>query len=193
MSRKIVAGWLLLCLGLSAVATGWLLARSASAASAPEVASAGESAANNELIRIHVIANSDSVQDQALKLKVRDAVLAELAPRLAGAGSVDEAEGIIAEALSGLEATAGRVVDQQSFAYRVRAELGRFAFPGKSYGDLYLPAGEYKALRIVIGEGQGANFWCLVYPSFCYRIYEVQKPTGGSTVPGSGSGGADRW
>lgn len=193
MIRKIVAGWLLVCLGLSAVATGWLLARDAVAGSVPEVASAGESASHDELIRIHVIANSDSVQDQALKLKVRDAILAELAPRLAGAGSVTEAEAIIAEALPELEAIAGRVIDAQGFAYRARAELGSFAFPGKSYGDLYLPAGEYKALRIVIGEGQGANFWCLVYPSFCYRIYEVQKPSGGTTAPSSGSGSTDLW
>ncbi|MFZ5827070.1 MAG: stage II sporulation protein R [Bacillota bacterium] len=193
MNRKIVAGWLLVCLGLSTVATGWALARNAHAASLPEVALAGETAANDELIRVHVIANSDSAEDQALKLKVRDAVLAELAPRLAGAESVTEAEAVIAEALPALERVAGRVVDEQSFAYQVRAELGRFAFPGKSYGDLYLPAGEYKALRVVIGEGQGANFWCLVYPSYCYRIYEIQKPSGGIIAPGSGSESTDIW
>lgn len=193
MSRKMMAGWLLVCLGLSAVASGWLLARNAQAGVSPDTAVAVESAANDELIRIHVIANSDTAEDQALKLKVRDAMLAELSPRLAGATDVTEAEAVIAEALPQLEAIAGRVIDVQGFAYPVRAELGRFSFPGKSYGDLYLPAGDYKALRVVIGEGQGANFWCLVYPSFCYTIFEVRRSSGGSSGPGGGSGHTNRW
>lgn len=187
MSRKIVAGWLLMCLGLSAVATGWVMAREAQA-STP----AAEEAANEELIRIHVIANSDSAEDQALKLKVRDAVLQELAPKMEGLFNVADAEAAIAVSLAGLERAAGRVVDEQGFAYTVRAELGRFDFPGKSYGDLYLPAGNYKALRVVIGQGEGANFWCLVYPQFCYKLFELpkKKKSGGSY---GGTGRDDRW
>lgn len=187
MRRKIVAGWLLMCLGVSAVLTGWMMAREAQASPL-----AAEQAANEDLIRIHVIANSDSAEDQALKLKVRDAVFQELAPRMAGAMSVEEAEAAIAGALSSLERVGGRVVDEQGFAYQVRAELGRFDFPGKSYGDLYLPAGEYKALRVVIGKGEGANFWCLVYPQWCYKVYELPKKKKGGGSAG-GSGRDDRW
>lgn len=186
MSRNLMAGWLLVCLGITAMVSGWALARDAQAAS--PVATV-----NEDLIRIHVIANSDSAEDQALKLKVRDAVLAELGPRLEGAASRAEVEAVIARSLRMLEATAGLVIDQQSFAYRVRAELGTFSFPGKSYGDLYLPAGDYKALRIVIGEGQGANFWCLVYPSLCYKLLEVSSSQSGGCSSGGSSSNDSTW
>lgn len=179
LNRKMMVGWMLMCLSLTAVATGWWMTGDAAAATRSE----SVAAANDDMIRIHVIANSDSAEDQALKLKVRDAVMAELAPRLAGVSSVSEAEAALRESLAKLEETAGQVIDEQGFVYQVRAELGRFDFPGKSYGDLYLPAGEYTAFRLVIGEGAGANFWCLVYPSFCYRLYEVQVTPGGSTSP----------
>lgn len=176
MNRNLLTGWLLLCLGLAQIGGGWLLAHQAQSAPAP--------LADAELIRIHVIANSDSAEDQALKLQVRDAVLASLAPALAGAGSTAQAEAAIRQALPLLEREAAAVVDEQGFAYPVRAELGEFDFPGKAYESLYLPAGRYKAVRILIGAAEGANFWCLVYPSFCYTIEEVQRPQAASL---------DRW
>ncbi|MFZ5815515.1 MAG: stage II sporulation protein R [Bacillota bacterium] len=186
MNRKMMAGWLVLCLGVSAVVSGWLLARDARAGAPTEVAAAVPALGpDQELLRVHVIANSDSTADQALKLKVRDAVMEHLAPRLAGAGSLAEAEAVVAAALPQLEALAARLVDRSGFGYGARVELGWYDFPGKSYGELYLPAGEYKALRVVLGQGQGANFWCLLYPSFCYKIIEVQQ-----SGPDSGSSGA---
>jgi stage II sporulation protein R len=184
LNRKFVAGWLLMCLGLSVMAAGWLMAGRAQASSDPSLPAEAAAASHDDLIRIHVIANSDSAADQALKLKVRDAVLELLASRLAGATTVDEAEAALAAALPDLEGAAGQVIAENGFAYGAKAELGRFDFPGKSYGDLYLPAGNYKALRIVIGEGQGANFWCLAYPSLCYRLNEVKRKPGGSTQAG---------
>lgn len=190
MSRRILAGWLVACLGFSAVMTGWLMARGAQAG-VPAV----EAMAREDLLRIHVLANSDSAEDQALKLQVREAVLAVLTPRLAGVSTSAEAEAVIADSLFELDRVAARVIEAQGFAYGVRAELGWFDFPDKSVDDLTLPAGNYKALRIVIGQGKGANFWCLIYPSFCYKVKEVKKkkpPTGGSTSP-HGSARDDRW
>lgn len=188
MSRKFVVGWLLLCLGISTVMTGWFMAGRAQAGSFDLAAAARE-----DLIRIHVIANSDSREDQGLKLQVRDAVMNVLTPRFHGVTTTAEAEAVIADTLFRLESEAARVIAEQGFTYGVRAELGWFDFPDKSMDGLTLPAGNYKALRVVIGQGQGANFWCLLYPSFCYRVYEVQKKHGGSTGAGKGAGTDDRW
>ncbi|MEW8978670.1 MAG: stage II sporulation protein R [Symbiobacterium sp.] len=167
MNRKLITGWLLIALGLAQVAGGVAIARAAGPAAG---------LADPNLVRIHVIAHSDDPADQALKLAVRDAVLDRLRPALAGAGSRAEAEAEIRKLLGELERTAAAVVAAQGFEYPVRAELGSFHFPGKAYGDLYLPAGRYRALRILIGDARGANFWCLVYPSFCYTIREVRIP-----------------
>lgn len=169
MNRKVITGWLLITLGLMQVGGGVLLARTAGAGEA-ELADAN-------LVRIHVIAHSDAVDEQALKLAVRDAVLDRLRPALSGARSRAEAEAAIRAVLNELEQAAAAVVADWGMTHPVRAELGTFDFPGKAYHDLYLPAGRYRALRILIGDAAGANFWCLVYPSFCYTIREVQMPT----------------
>lgn len=177
MNRKLMTGWILLCLGVAQIGGGWLLAHQAQSASAP--------LADDELIRIHVIANSDSAADQALKLQVRDAVLASLAPSLAGVGSTAGAEAAIRTALPTLEQEAAVVIEAEGYSYTVKAELGEFDFPGKAYESLYLPAGRYKAVRVLIGAAEGANFWCLVYPSFCYTISEVQASERGTSAAGN--------
>ncbi|BAD40208.1 stage II sporulation protein R [Symbiobacterium thermophilum] len=178
MNRKLITGWLLIVLGLGQAGGGVLLAAAARAEDA--------ALADPNLVRIHVIAHSDSPEEQALKLAVRDAVLDRLRPALSGARSRAEAEARIAVLLPELEQAARAVAAAWGAAHPVRAELGTYAFPGKGYGDLYLPAGRYRALRILIGDAAGANFWCLVYPSFCYTIREVQVPPTeavGTTLP----------
>jgi len=184
MNRKLITGWLMITLGLAQVGGGVLLARAAGSGEA-ELADAN-------LIRIHVIAHSDEAGEQALKLAVRDAVLDRLRPALVGARSRAEAEAAIGAVLHELEEAAGEVVAAWGMAHPVRAELGTFAFPGKGYDGLYLPAGRYRALRILIGDAAGANFWCLVYPSFCYTIREVQAPAravAAATGPAACAGG----
>lgn len=171
MNRKLITGWLLIALGLVQAGGGIMLAMAA-APGEPELA-------DPNLVRIHVIAHSDDEADQALKLDVRDAVLDRLRPALAGAGSREAAEEVIRSLLGELEGAAAAVIAEQGFTYPVRAELGSFDFPGKAYDGLYLPAGRYRALRILIGDAAGANFWCLVYPSFCYTIREVHAPAAG--------------
>lgn len=115
-----------------------------------------------KVVRLHVLAASDSETDQSLKLTVRDAVLAWLEPRLAKAANAAEARAILEGELPELELLAERVSGQTA-----RAVLGREHYPTREYGSFSLPAGEYTSLRIALGEGKGRNWWCVVYPPLC--------------------------
>lgn len=122
----------------------------------------------DEVIRFHVRANSDSEEDQALKLVVRDAILEELGSELADAESKDEAREIMEANLTDIEEVAEAVVAEAGYDYEVTAYLTVEEFPMKSYGDLLFPAGEYEALRVDIGDYNGANWWCVMYPGLCF-------------------------
>lgn len=119
------------------------------------------------IIRLHVIANSDSSADQALKLAVRDRVLAQAASLYPEGATVEEARQALESQLHVLAATGRAVVEEQGCDYPVSAQLTRCWFPTKEYGDFALPAGEYEALRVVIGEGAGQNWWCVAFPPLC--------------------------
>lgn len=111
---------------------------------------------NQNIVRLHILANSDSENDQALKLAVRDRLLAE-------AGKTDSLlsdEEILSCCKNELQ--------KQGAAYEVTLERGRFHFPQKNYANLTLPAGDYNAVRIIIGEGEGQNWWCVMYPPLCF-------------------------
>lgn len=120
-----------------------------------------------KVIRLHVLANSDSEEDQALKLKVRDAVLAEASEALKGTKNQQDARQILTALLPELEKTAQSAVAANGYDYPVRAELAETSFPTKEYDSFSLPAGEYLALRILIGEAAGKNWWCVVFPPLC--------------------------
>jgi len=122
----------------------------------------------DRLIRFHVLANSDSEQDQALKRAVRDAILKEVSPRLAVSQSLDESRQILKQVRPEMEDIGRAVVKAWGKDYTVHTEYGHFSFPTKSYGSLVLPAGDYEALRVVIGEGQGSNWWCVLFPPLCF-------------------------
>ncbi|MCT4593726.1 MAG: stage II sporulation protein R [Anaeromicrobium sp.] len=122
----------------------------------------------NELIRFHVIANSDSPKDQALKLKVRDEVIKKLNPKFEKSKSLDESRDIIKKNIDIIEEVAGEVIASNGYNYEVKASLGEVNFPTKNYGSITLPAGEYEALRVVIGDGDGANWWCVLFPPLCF-------------------------
>ena len=122
----------------------------------------------DQLIRFHVLANSDSEQDQELKRAVRDAILKEVSPRLAVSQSLDESRQIIKRVMPDMESIGRSVVKMWGKDYSVRTEYGQFSFPTKSYGSLVLPAGDYEAVRIVIGEGEGSNWWCVLFPPLCF-------------------------
>lgn len=119
------------------------------------------------VIRLHVIANSDTQEDQALKLLVRDRVLERAQELYSRSDGVEQALEKLERSLY-LLAQAGReVVEEQGYDYPVSASLEQTWFPTKSYEDFSLPAGNYTALRIVIGEGDGQNWWCVVFPPLC--------------------------
>ncbi len=123
---------------------------------------------SDSLIRIHVLANSDSQTDQALKLQVKDAVVTYLKPQLEQSCSIAESRQIIQRSLPQIEQIAQQTLQQQHSGYQVTLQYGRFDFPIKYYGSFSLPAGNYEALRILIGEGQGHNWWCVLFPPMCF-------------------------
>ena len=122
----------------------------------------------DKVLRLHVIANSDSEEDQALKLKVRDQVLATLKPLLENAEDRSSSEAIVRAHLSEVEAAARETAWQEKPGENVHAELTNTRFPEKTYGDCTLPAGNYDALQITIGEAKGKNWWCVLFPSLCF-------------------------
>ena len=124
-------------------------------------------AVRGRVVRFHVIANSNSEEDQALKLKVRDAVV-EKAESIAGrAKDSTEALNLLRDEIADITDTAISVIEDEGFSYRVSVETESCFFPTKEYGGIALPAGNYNALRIVIGEGKGENFWCVLFPPLC--------------------------
>lgn len=124
--------------------------------------------ASEGLIRFHVVANSDSDADQKLKWAVRDAILEDVAPKLAQSRSLQESRDLLNMMLPEMQSKAEKVVRDWGYSYPVKAEYGKAMFPTKSYGSLILPAGEYEAVRILIGDAAGANWWCVLFPPLCF-------------------------
>ncbi|MDF2630675.1 MAG: stage sporulation protein [Symbiobacteriaceae bacterium] len=185
MTRKLTLSLLLLWTGAVFIAAGLInIGRPATAAAAGGTDPAYLQA---NLIRLHVVANSDSDADQALKRAVRDAILAEVTPLFAGARTRPEAEAAIAGALDRIEATAAKVIADHGQTYGVHAEVGEYAFPARSYGELFVPAGQYSALRVTLGEAQGANWWCVLFPPMCF----LDWTSGVVLEPKPGSGGTE--
>ena len=119
-------------------------------------------------IRLHVVASDDSAAEQALKLEVRDAVLDCARGLLGDCASADEAWRALNANRDALERVVRDRMDALGSAEPAACRLGLFAFPDRVYGDRLVPAGTYRALRVVIGEGRGHNWWCVLYPSLCY-------------------------
>lgn len=123
---------------------------------------------SQNLVRLHVIANSDSKADQELKLKVRDAIIEYMKEKLADSKDINETRAIINDNLKNIEKVSREVILKNNSDYSVKATMGNYDFPTKVYGDIALPAGEYEALRVVIGDGAGANWWCVLFPPLCF-------------------------
>ena len=126
-----------------------------------------QDALERKMIRLHVIANSDTAEDQALKLQVRDEVLAQATDILEQSHDMAGAEVLLRQALPQLEQLAQKKIAEEGHHYSVSARLEQTEFPTKEYDGFSLPAGEYLALRVVIGEGAGQNWWCVVFPPLC--------------------------
>ncbi len=119
------------------------------------------------VLRLHVLANSDSEADQALKLLVRDRVVELAGEYFADAANLEESEAIAAGNLEAFAAAARQVILEQGYDYPVTVRLCNADFNTRTYGKVTLPAGEYRALEILIGSGQGQNWWCVLFPALC--------------------------
>ena len=122
---------------------------------------------DDSVIRLHVVADSDSEADQAVKLKVRDAVLTAMEITLAGAENKDQAQTALEERLAELEAAANHVLEAEGVSDRAKVTLLEEEFPTREYDTFSLPAGVYDSLRVTIGSGEGKNWWCVVFPGLC--------------------------
>ncbi|MDU6173525.1 MAG: stage II sporulation protein R [Clostridium perfringens] len=123
---------------------------------------------SEKLIRFHVLANSDSDIDQDLKLRVKDEVLKYISPILNESQSLEESREILKREDKNIIKIAEDYIKSQGFDYTVETTLTRENFPVKEYGNIVLPQGEYEAYRILIGEGKGQNWWCVMFPPLCF-------------------------
>ena len=128
-----------------------------------------------QIIRLHVIANSDSEEDQAVKLKVKEIIITYLRGEMMDAHSVEEARQTIREHLPEVEEIAREKLLKEGYTYEVNASLEDCYFPVKEYGDMTFPAGQYEALRVKLGKSSGRNWWCVMYPTLCFvdSTYQV--------------------
>lgn len=122
---------------------------------------------SDNVLRLHILANSDSEEDQALKLKVRDAILAETGELFGQGDSRLEVEQIALDNMDKIQKTAEKVIKENGYNYPVKCELTYMEFDDRTYDDFTLPGGYYDAVRVTIGEAKGHNWWCVMYPQFC--------------------------
>lgn len=129
----------------------------------------------NTVIRLHVLANSDGDEDQAVKLMVRDAILEECSGLFSETKTTAEALTQIKEAASRMEQIADHVLEEQGFSYRAKAVFGTETYPTREYDGVVFPAGEYRSLRILLGEGDGQNWWCCLFPPLCMSASTAEE------------------
>lgn len=124
-------------------------------------------ALREDILRLHVVANSDSEADQSVKLQVRDAILASLADAMANVADMDQAKDYISTMIPELTERANQVLRQAGFEETAVITLGEEEFPIREYDSFTLPSGVYESLRVTIGQGEGHNWWCVVFPQLC--------------------------
>lgn len=121
-----------------------------------------------KLIRFHVVGNSDSDDDQAVKMKVKEEIIQFLQPLLNEVASRGEALTILNENLPVIAALSQRTLKENGYFYGASASIGVSSFPVRKYGDIVLPAGDYEALKICLGKAEGRNWWCIMFPQLCF-------------------------
>lgn len=125
------------------------------------------------VLRMHILANSDSDEDQALKLKIRDALLEHTEDIFGDCTNIDEAESYVSERLELIKSIASDVVAENGYTYPIDVELVNMEFDDRTYGDLTMPSGLYDAVRVTIGNAEGHNWWCVMYPPMCVNAVTV--------------------
>jgi stage II sporulation protein R len=149
-----------LTLALFILMASWEANRSTAALAADDIP--------QDAIRLRILANSDTVSDQWIKHKIRDAIVDEMQKWVTGPQTVDEARTAIREHLPEIRNLANGLLDKYGYNYRATAELGVVPFPTKMYGDKVYPAGNYEALRVSLGKAEGQNWWCVLFPPLCF-------------------------
>lgn len=119
------------------------------------------------VLRLHVIANSDRAADQQLKLAVRDELLKYMKQEFIDLEDADQAEELARQHNADIQAVAEQTIRQYGYDYPVEVRVGAYHFPDKTYGKMLFPAGEYDAVRVLIGEAKGKNWWCVLFPPLC--------------------------
>ena len=119
------------------------------------------------ILRFHVIANSNSEEDQALKLQVRDYVVARLQNALQDSADINQSRRYIEENIDEINGWARNCIRAKGCEYEIKTDIGVIAIPARRYGDIYFPAGNYEAVTITIGKGEGRNWWCVIFPPLC--------------------------
>ena len=135
----------------------------------------GEAELYDSVLRLHVLANSDTDEDQALKLKVRDSILSASAPIMEGCETREEAIAALTSAIPTLTSAASETIRHEGFDYPVRIELCEEDYPTKSYESFCFPSGEYLSLRVLIGDAAGQNWWCVLFPPLCLSAATDQR------------------
>lgn len=129
-----------------------------------------------DTLRLHIIANSDAAEDQELKIRLRDFILTEYGSRLKSGGSIDEAKSTVSALLCEIEGAAEEKISRWGYDYSVKATLSDEWYDTREYEDFTLPAGYYSSLRVIIGEGEGKNWWCVMYPPLCMEMATEDAP-----------------
>lgn len=127
----------------------------------------------DNVLRMHILANSDSEEDQALKLKVRDALLENTELIFGDCSNIDEAESYVSQKMDLIQSIANQVIEDNGYSYPVKVELVNMQFDDRIYNDITMPSGLYDAIRITIGDAQGKNWWCVMYPPMCVNAVTV--------------------
>lgn len=156
---KVLKTWeasLLIALSLSLCIGTWATAR--------------HSSISSSLVRLHVLAHSNDAEEQALKLRVRDAVLQYISPKLEESKTVDEARDVLRTEMRGIALAAASAAEGR----QVQVSLGEEAYPTRAYEGFSLPAGRYESLRVTLGEGAGENWWCIVFPPVCLSAVQSE-------------------
>lgn len=136
----------------------------------------GESEIYDSVFRLHVIANSDSEEDQTLKLKVRDAILEKSETLFGNCHNREEAINVVKSNITEIEKTAAAVIKKEGYSYPVSIKIGEEIYPTKNYEGFCFPSGNYMSLRIIIGDGVGQNWWCVLFPPMCVSAASTVTP-----------------
>lgn len=158
MLKKVIAAVLLFCSVLLLLPDSFFT----------EASSGSALSVNDRILRLHILAAGDDTSSQEIKLHVRDAVLSVIQDIVASADTAEDAEALLLPQLEYITDVANAELERLGVSYRATTRITTEFFPIKQYGSLLLPPGSYRALRIVLGEGEGTNWWCMLYPSLCF-------------------------